>query len=65
MLCQGIGDRIRSIREKEGLTIQQLGQRISLSTSLISQVENGKISPSLSTLLTIAGHFRTPIRNFF
>ena len=65
ILCQGIGERIRSLREKEGLTIQQLGQRTSLSTSLISQVENGKISPSLSTLLTIAGYFRTPIRNFF
>ena len=60
-----IGSKIRNLRGKEGWTIQQLAERIGISTSLVSQVENGKLSASLGTLLKISQGFRIPIKQLF
>lgn len=64
-LLQSIGTKVRTLREKEGLTIKDLAEKTDLSTSLISQVENGKISPSLSTLFWLSREFRIPLRQLF
>lgn len=64
-LFVSIGTRLRMLREKEGLTIKNLAEKTHCSTSLISQVENGKISPSLSTLFRLSREFRIPLRQLF
>ena len=46
--------RVRVLRRERGLTQQELGRRSGLSRSFLSQVENGKRVPSLSSLTRIS-----------
>jgi transcriptional regulator with XRE-family HTH domain len=50
-----IGSRLRELREAQGLTTTQLGERCALTQSTISKVENGKWSVSLDILSKIVG----------
>jgi transcriptional regulator with XRE-family HTH domain len=45
-----IGARLREQRERAGLSLRDLGRRIGVSASLISQIERDKVNPSVSTL---------------
>src|SRR5512143_3881426 len=49
-----LGEKIRSLRRRRGLTVQGLASACHLSKGFISQVENGRTSPSLSTLADMA-----------
>lgn len=49
-----IGNRLREIREAQGLTTTQLGGMCGLTQSTISKVENGKWSVSLDILSKIS-----------
>ena len=48
---------LRSLRQKEKLTQQQLGNVLHLSRNAISNYELGKQEPSLETLKNIAHFF--------
>ncbi|MFH2063710.1 MAG: XRE family transcriptional regulator [Pseudomonadota bacterium] len=48
------GEKLRSIRERKGLTLKEVSEMVSVSESLISQIERNKVSPSMDTLLAIA-----------
>jgi len=50
-----LGRKIRDLRQRRGLTVQQLADASGLSKGFISQVENERTSPSLSTLHDLAG----------
>jgi transcriptional regulator with XRE-family HTH domain len=62
---QDLGKRIRSIRLKQALSLQELASRTNLSKSLLSKIENGKVSSPVSTLFTIAKALNTKITYFF
>lgn len=47
------GSKIRKVREKKGLTLKDVADRLNVSESLISQIERDKISPAIDTLLSI------------
>ncbi len=49
-----LGEKIRSLRRRRGLTVQGLATACHLSKGFISQVENSRTSPSLSTLAEMA-----------
>ncbi|QNB46046.1 helix-turn-helix domain-containing protein [Thermanaerosceptrum fracticalcis] len=49
-----LGERIRRLRESHGLTQAQLGDAVGVSLSLITQIETGRVKPSLLTLQKIA-----------
>lgn len=49
-----IGGRIRRLRTQRGLTLQALARQSDLSPSMLSLVERGRTSPSISSLLAIA-----------
>jgi transcriptional regulator with XRE-family HTH domain len=50
-----LGDRIRTLREKRGLTQGQLAQGSSVSQGYLSQLENGDVkNPSAAVLLRVA-----------
>jgi DNA-binding response OmpR family regulator len=53
-LNQLIGQRIRQERLRQSLTLRQLSQRTSLTTSQLSQVELGKNAASLWSLAKIS-----------
>lgn len=49
-----MGDRLRSARRGRGLSLRALADRVGISPSLISQVENGRAKPSVNTLYAMA-----------
>jgi len=53
--------RIREIRKKCGLTMKELGSRVGVSESTISQYETGKRQPDYETLLKIADYFNVSV----
>lgn len=50
-----IGERLRAERQRRGIGLRDLAERVSLSPSLISQVETGRARPSVATLYAVAG----------
>jgi transcriptional regulator with XRE-family HTH domain len=52
----GLAARLKSLRDKAGMTQQQVATAAGLSMSLITQLEQGsKSDPRLSTLRALAG----------
>ncbi|QJU55607.1 XRE family transcriptional regulator [Herbiconiux sp. KACC 21604] len=49
----GVGERIREARQAEGISLRELGSRVGVSASFLSQVELGRAMPSMGTLWTI------------
>jgi transcriptional regulator with XRE-family HTH domain len=49
-----MGERLRAARQARGLTLRELAQRLGVSPSMISQIETGRASPSVSTLYSLA-----------
>lgn len=47
------GEKIKKVRERQKITLSSLAGSIGVSTSLLSQIEHNRISPSLDTLLAI------------
>ena len=60
-----IGIKIKEWRNERGVTLQQLADMTGLTAGYISQVENNKASPSISTLRTIAQEMGTRFIDFF
>jgi len=56
-----LGKKIRELRFRRGLTVQQLADASSLSKGFISQVENDRTSPSLATLRDLARALDTSV----
>src|SRR5437764_4887990 len=52
-----LGPRLRAIRVARGMGLRELARRLELSPSLISQIETGKIRPSVRTLYALASEF--------
>lgn len=49
----GLGARLRARREEVALSLRELARRVGVSASLISQIETGKVQPSVSTLYAL------------
>jgi transcriptional regulator with XRE-family HTH domain len=60
-----LGREIRALRLQAGLTLQSLGRAAGVSQSLISQIERGLASPSITTLRRIAASLNVPIAALF
>jgi transcriptional regulator with XRE-family HTH domain len=60
-----IGARIRAERLRRGATVRGLARDIGVSASLISQIENGKSLPSVSTLYAITTVLDVPVEDLF
>ena len=60
-----IGNEIKRLRVKNGLTQEELADRCELSKGFISQIERDLASPSISTLSDILQCLGTDLKNFF
>jgi len=56
-----LGKKIRDLRLRRGMTVQQLAAASDLSKGFISQVENEHTSPSLATLQDLARALETSV----
>lgn len=60
-----VGARLRMLRAGAGLSIRALAVRSGLNVNTLSLIENGKTSPSVSTLQQLARGLGVPITEFF
>ena len=60
-----IGREVRAYRTRQGLTVAELAQKAGLSIGMLSKIENGNTSPSLTTLQVLAETLRVPLTSFF
>jgi transcriptional regulator with XRE-family HTH domain len=59
------GEKIRRVREQKRLTLKDLAGGAGVSESLISQIETGRVSPSIDTLLSIADYLEIDLEYLF
>ncbi len=62
-LC--LGAKIRKLRQRRGLTLQDVSDLSGLSKSLLSQIENETSAPPIPTLVRIAKSLGVTIGHFF
>ena len=60
-----IGRQIRIYRKQMEITVSDLSKMTGLSTGMLSKIENGNTSPSLSTLQTLSNALSIPMTAFF
>ncbi|WP_303850456.1 helix-turn-helix domain-containing protein [Seleniivibrio woodruffii] len=59
------GIKLREIRKKLGMTLEDISQKTGFTKSFISQIENGKNSPSIASLKKICFALGTTISELF
>jgi transcriptional regulator with XRE-family HTH domain len=60
-----VGGSLRRLREERNLSLRALAEKSGLAINTLSLIENGKSSPSVSTLQQLAIALQTPITAFF
>lgn len=65
LLEAAIGRAVRQFRDKAGLTIQDLSVASGISGGMLSKIENGTTSPSLSTLQALSRALSVPVTALF
>jgi transcriptional regulator with XRE-family HTH domain len=63
-LEMAIGREVRSFRRQQGMTVAELAAATGLSIGMLSKIENGITSPSLTTLQILSHALRTPVTSF-
>ena len=49
-----IGEKLKKSRNDKGMSLRELATKVELSASFLSQIEQGKASPSIENLKKIA-----------
>ncbi len=60
-----IGHEVRAFRKKLGITVSDVAAATDISVGMLSKIENGNTSPSLTTLQTLSRALGVPITSFF
>ena len=60
-----IGREVRALRQAQRVTVAELSEQAGLSAGMLSKIENGAISASLTTLQSLARTLSVPITDFF
>lgn len=61
----GLARRIRTLRERRGLTQEDFAARCDISVSFVSLLERGERNPSYDTLLQVAAALELPLGELF
>ena len=65
LLEQAIGREVRGFREKLGLRISEVAKSSGISAGMLSKIENGSTSPSLSSLQALSKALHVPVTALF
>jgi len=49
-----VGERVKTVRVKRNLTLQDISQRTDLSVEVLEQIESGHLAPPLGTVIKLA-----------
>ncbi|WP_209788558.1 helix-turn-helix domain-containing protein [Ensifer adhaerens] len=64
-LEQAIGDRVRSLRIEQNLTLDDLATRSGVSRAMISRIERGEVSPTAQLLAKLCSALSTTLSALF
>ena len=62
---QVVGTHVRRLRTQRGMSLRELARQTDFSASFISQLENGQVSPSISSMEKIATALGVTMGEFF
>lgn len=62
---QDLGIRLRNIRKDQKLTLEAVSERVGISTSTLSKIENASLSVTYDTLLLLASALRIDVSILF
>ena len=65
LLEAAIGREVKAFREKLGLTMAEVAKSAGLSAGMLSKIENGSTSPSLSSLQALSRALHVPVTALF
>ena len=65
LACARLGERIKKLRLKRSMGLVELGRKTGLSASFLSQLETGRVVPTLRNLARIALVFDKDFSHFF
>lgn len=60
-----IGNKVKELRQKNHLTLQDLAAKTGLSKPFLSQIENNKVIPPVATLFRLARALEVALGHFF
>jgi transcriptional regulator with XRE-family HTH domain len=60
-VLDGVGERLRTLRTREGVTLAALGARTGISVSTLSRLESGGRRPTLELLLPLAQAYQVSL----
>lgn len=64
-VSKDLGARLREAREHKGFTVRGLARYLGLSPSLISQIERGRVMPSVGTLYSMTNQLDLVVDDLF
>src|SRR5438132_2960487 len=64
-VSKDLGARLRQARERKGYTVRGLARYVGVSPSLVSQIERGRVMPSVGTLYNIANQLELVVDDLF
>lgn len=59
-----VGERVKELRERKGLSLKEVADLTGFSTALLSQMENHLVSPSLGTIIKLARALSVKVGDF-
>jgi transcriptional regulator with XRE-family HTH domain len=60
-VLNGVGPRLRALRQQQGTTLAQLSETTGISVSTLSRLESGQRKPTLELLLPLSRAHRVPL----
>jgi transcriptional regulator with XRE-family HTH domain len=59
-----VGEGVKAIRKKKGLSLKDLSQRTGVDAGLLTEIEKGEVSPPLGTIIKVAKALDTKMGYF-
>src|SRR6266498_4770482 len=63
--ARAIGEKLRAIRQERQMSLRELANKADVSASMLSQIETGKVFPSVRSLYGIANALNVSVDYFF
>jgi transcriptional regulator with XRE-family HTH domain len=60
-----IGEKLRAVRQNRQMSLRELANKAEVSASMLSQIETGKVFPSVRSLYSIANALDVSVDYFF
>lgn len=63
-VIDGLGAKVREVRQQKGLSLQRLADRAGVSAAAIYRIEQGNMVPTITTLMKLAVALNRPVSFF-